>query len=44
MRQCTTDTGIDVQCRLTTTQDRNNWLRERLRECTTIGCKTNMLN
>ena len=42
--QCTMDTGIDVQCRLTTTQDRNNWLRERLRECTTIGCKTNMLN
>lgn len=42
--QCTTSTGIDVSCRLSTTQERNNWLRERLRECTTIGCKTNMLN
>ena len=42
--QCTTDTGIDVQCRLSTTQERNNWLRERLRECKTIGCKTNALN
>lgn len=42
--ECTTDTGIDVQCRLSTTQERNNWLRERLRECSTIGCKTNALN
>ncbi|OTG90070.1 lysozyme inhibitor LprI family protein [Acinetobacter sp. ANC 3813] len=42
--QCTTDTGIDVSCRLSTTQERNNWLRERLRECVAIGCKTNMLN
>ena len=41
---CTTLTGIDVQCRLSTTQERNNWLRERLRECATIGCKTNVLN
>ena len=41
--QCTTDTGIDVQCRLSTTQERNNWLRERLRECAAIGCKTNTL-
>ena len=41
--QCTTDTGIDVQPRLSTTQERNNWLRERLRECKTIGCKTNTL-
>lgn len=42
--QCTTDSTIDVQCRLSTTQERNNWLRERLRECKTVGCKTNMLN
>lgn len=41
--ECTTETGIDVQCRLSTTQERNNWLRERLRECQTIGCKTNTL-
>lgn len=41
--QCTTDTGIDVECRLSTTQERNNWLRERLRECKTIGCKTGTL-
>ena len=42
--QCTSGTTIDVQCRLSTTQERNNWLRERLRECKTIGCKTNALN
>lgn len=42
--QCTTDTGVDVQCRLSTTQERNAWLRERLRECTTIGCKSTALN
>ena len=41
--QCTTDTGVDVSCRLETTQDRNHWLIERLRECDTVGCKTNTL-
>ena len=41
--ECTTDTGVDVQCRLTTTQQRNNWLRERIRECQTIGCKSTAL-
>ena len=40
---CTTAAGIDVQCRLSTTQERNNWLRERLRECSAIGCKTSAL-
>ena len=42
--ECTADTTIDVRCRLSTTQERNNWLRERLRECQTIGCKTKALN
>ncbi len=42
--ECTTQTGIDVNCRLSTTQQRNDWLRERVRECSTIGCKTNSLN
>ena len=38
--ECTTSTGVDVRCRLRTTQERNHWLRERVRESTTIGCKT----
>ncbi len=42
--ECTNGTAVDVQCRLSKTQERNNWLRERLRECSTIGCKTNSLN
>lgn len=42
--QCTTSTGVDVSCRLQTTQQRNSWLTERLRECKTIGCKTSALH
>ncbi len=42
--ECTTETGVDVNCRLRTTQQRNDWLRERVRECTTIGCKTSSLH
>ena len=41
---CTTDTGVNVNCRLETTQERNHWLLERLRECKTIGCKSSALN
>lgn len=36
--------SVDVQCRLQTTQERNHWLQERLRECQTVGCKTSRLN
>ena len=36
--------SVDVQCRLTTTQERNHWLLERLRECQTVGCKTTRLS
>ena len=35
--------SVDVQCRLQTTQERNHWLQERLRECQTVGCKTSRL-
>ena len=40
--ECTDDqqVSVDVQCRLSTTQERNHWLLERLRECQTVGCKT----
>ena len=43
--ECTDDvqSTVNVQCRLTTTQDRNHWLQERLRECQTVGCKTSRL-
>ncbi len=41
--QCTDGSSIDVQCRLETTQARNHWLLERLRECKTVGCKTSSL-
>lgn len=36
--------SVDVQCRLQTTQERNHWLQERLRECQTVGCKTSRLS
>lgn len=36
--------SVDVQCRLTTTQERNHWLLERLRECQTVRCKTTRLS
>jgi uncharacterized protein YecT (DUF1311 family) len=44
--QCTDDqqNSVNVQCRLSTTQERNHWLVERLRECQTIGCKTTRLS
>ena len=41
---CTDGSTVDVACRLEQTQQRNNWLRERIRECKTIGCKTSALN
>lgn len=44
--ECTDDvqSSVNVQCRLTTTQERNNWLQERIRECQTVGCKTTRLS
>lgn len=36
-------TVISTRCQLNKTQERNSWLRERLRECNTVGCKTNSL-
>ena len=42
--QCVEDDAIDVGCRLSTTQERNNWLRERLRECKTVGCMSSRLS
>ncbi|WP_374974198.1 lysozyme inhibitor LprI family protein [Acinetobacter venetianus] len=44
--QCSDDqqNSVDVQCRLSATQERNHWLLERLRECQTIGCKTTRLS
>ncbi|ENV48409.1 hypothetical protein P255_00266 [Acinetobacter brisouii CIP 110357] len=37
-------TVIYTVCQLHKTQERNSWLRERLRECKTIGCKTSSLD
>lgn len=42
--QCVEGNSIDVGCRLTTTQERNNWLRERLRECRSVGCMSSRLS
>ena len=36
--------SVDVECRLSSTQQRNHWLLERLRECNTVGCKTTRLS
>ncbi len=36
--------SVNVDCRLRQTQERNHWLRERLRECQAVGCKTSMLD
>ena len=36
--------SVDVECRLSTTQTRNHWLLERIRECQTVGCKTTRLS
>lgn len=45
---CTSDSNvgqvISTRCQLIKTQERNSWLRERIRECNTIGCKTSRLN
>lgn len=35
---------VFVNCNLEKTQQRNAWLRERIRECDTIGCKNSALN
>lgn len=37
-------TVIYTNCQLSKTQERNSWIRERLRECKTIGCKTSALS
>lgn len=42
--QCVQDQKVDVECRLEKTQQRNQWLVERLRECKTVGCKTSRLS
>ena len=44
--QCSDDSKstVYVQCQLRSTQERNNWLQERLRECKTVGCKTTRLS
>lgn len=44
--ECTDDqqNSVNVECRLNTTQQRNHWLLERLRECQTVGCKTTRLS
>lgn len=34
---------VFVNCNLEQTQERNAWLIERIRECNTVGCKTNVL-
>lgn len=38
------DNGVYTRCQLSKTQERNSWLRERIRECQTIGCKTSSLS
>lgn len=35
---------VFVNCNLEKTQERNAWLRERIRECDTVGCKNSTLN
>ena len=35
--------AVYVNCNTEKTIERNAWLRERIRECKTIGCKTNSL-
>lgn len=43
--QCSDDEEgkVFVNCNLEQTQKRNAWLTERIRECNTVGCKTNGL-
>lgn len=47
-QECTRESNrgdvINTSCQLRKTQERNSWLRERTRECKTIGCKTSLLN
>lgn len=43
-QQCVDAGIIDVDCRLEQTQQRNQWLVERLRECKTVGCKASRLS
>ena len=42
-QNCVSGTTVDVQCRLESTQDRNHWLIERLRECKTVGVRQQRL-
>lgn len=46
-QQCSSQSNqgevISTTCQLNKTQERNSWLRERIRECKTIGCKTSAL-
>lgn len=46
-QQCSSESNrgevISTTCQLNKTQERNSWLRERIRECKTIGCKTSAL-
>ncbi|NNP68168.1 lysozyme inhibitor LprI family protein [Acinetobacter sp. C32I] len=44
--ECSDDSKstVYVQCQLNATQERNNWLQERIRECQTVGCKTTRLS
>ena len=43
--QCSDDEErrVFVNCNLEQTQKRNAWLTERIRECSTVGCKTSTL-
>lgn len=38
------DQSVEVECNLRYTQERNHWLIERIRECKTVGCKTQRLS
>lgn len=44
--ECSEDlqSAANIQCRLSMTQERNNWLQERLRECEAGACKTTRLS
>lgn len=35
---------VFVNCNLEQTQQRNAWLKERVRECDTVGCKSTVLS
>lgn len=40
---CSSESAVYVRCSLEETQQRNAWLVERIRECNTVGCKSNRL-